>query len=103
MLPHYIWNDFNEVIEDLNYAGYSFDREWFGPHFEFRYPILGRVNYLGIDLELRQATEPWYVLGEEPASGATARYVDSSVERVQVLVSGLFSDRYILICDGRRV
>ena len=103
MLPHFIQRDFREVLDDLNRAGYTFGLEWFAPHFEFRYPVLGRVNCLGIDLELRQATEPWYVLGEEPAAGATARYVDSSVERLQVLAAGLFGDRYVVACNGRRV
>jgi uncharacterized protein (DUF2126 family)/transglutaminase-like putative cysteine protease len=103
MLPHFIGQDFATVLDDLNRAGYHFDAEWFAPHFEFRYPVLGRVNYAGIDLELRQATEPWYVLGEESGIGATARYVDSSVERLQVLVHNLWGDRYLVTCNGRRV
>jgi len=103
MLPHFIQRDFEDVLADLNRAGYGFERAWFAPHFEFRYPVLGRVNYVGIDLELRQATEPWYVLGEEPAAGATARYVDSSVERMQVKANGLSSERYVVTCNGRRV
>ncbi len=103
MLPHFIQRDFGEVLDDLGRAGYGFEFEWFAPHVEFRYPVLGRVNYIGIDLELRQATEPWYVLGEEPAAGATARYVDSSVERLQVSARGLYGDRYVVACNGRRV
>ena len=103
MLPHFIQRNFADVLDDLNRAGYAFEPEWFAPHFEFRYPALGRVNYVGLDLELRQATEPWYVLGEEQAAGATTRYVDSSVERLQVLVNGLFGDRYLVACNGRRV
>ncbi|HEV3334520.1 MAG TPA: transglutaminase family protein [Bryobacteraceae bacterium] len=103
MLPHFIRRDFADVLDDLNRAGYAFELDWFAPHVEFRYPVLGRVNYQGVDVELRQATEPWYVLGEEPAAGATARYVDSSVERLQVLVSGLFGDRHVVSCNGRRV
>jgi uncharacterized protein (DUF2126 family) len=103
MLPHFIQRDFADVLSDLNRAGYPFEMEWFAPHFEFRYPVLGRVNYLGVDVELRQATEPWYVLGEEPAAGATARYVDSSVERLQVAVNGLFGDRLVVACNGRRL
>ncbi len=103
MLPHFIQRDFADVLDDLNRAGYAFEQDWFAPHFEFRYPVLGRVNHQGIDLELRRATEPWYVLGEEPAAGATARYVDSSVERLQVLAAGLFGDRYVVSCNGRRV
>ena len=103
MLPHFIRRDFEDVLEDLGRAGFAFDPVWFAPHFEFRYPVLGRVNYAGIDLELRQATEPWYVLGEEPAGGGTARFVDSSVERLQVKVNGLAGDRYLVACNGRRV
>jgi uncharacterized protein (DUF2126 family) len=103
MLPHFIQRDFADVLDNLNRAGHALDLEWFAPHFEFRYPVFGRVNYVGVNLELRQATEPWYVLGEEPGIGATARYVDSSVERLQVLVNGLFGERYIVTCNARRV
>ncbi len=69
----YVSADFRDVLDDLRRAGYPFEHDWFAPHFEFRYPVYGRVNYDGIDIELRQAIEPWYVLGEEPAGGATAR------------------------------
>jgi uncharacterized protein (DUF2126 family) len=102
MLPHFVARDFREVLEDLNRAGYLFQAEWFAPHFEFRYPIFGRAHHAGTTLEIRQATEPWYVLGEEAAVGATARYVDSSVERVQVKVEGLTGQRYLVTCNGRR-
>ncbi len=103
MLPHFIRRDFEDVLEDLRGAGYGFDAAWFAPHFEFRYPALGRTHQAGIDIEIRQATEPWYVLGEEGSPGGTARYVDSSVERVQVKVEGLTSSRYTVTCNGRRL
>ncbi len=103
MLPHFVHRDLQDVMEELREAGYPFLAEWFAPHFEFRYPVFGRVNYLGVGIEIRQATEPWYVLGEEPAGGGTARFVDSSVERVQVKVSGMFGERYLVTCNGRRV
>ena len=103
MLPHFTSRDFDDVLDDLKRAGYPLEAEWFAPHFEFRYPALGRAYHAGVTLELRQATEPWYVLGEEGAAGAMARYVDSSVERVQVKVEGLTSSRHIVTCNGRRL
>jgi uncharacterized protein (DUF2126 family)/transglutaminase-like putative cysteine protease len=104
MLPHYIEQDFHSVLADLRASGgYAFDPAWYAPFTEFRYPVYGRVNYDGIEIELRQATEPWYVLGEEPAGGGTARYVDSSVERLQVKVKGMLTDRYIVTCNGQAV
>jgi len=103
MLPHFIAQDFAEVIEELNDAGYRFEQDWFAPHFEFRFPICGQVTHRGIHLELRQAIEPWHVLGEQPGGGGTVRYVDSSLERLQVKVKGLADSRHCLVCNGRRV
>ena len=94
MLPHFAGQDFRGVLRDLNHAGYEFEAEWFAPHFEFRYPVFGHAHHAGIDIEVRQATEPWYVLGEEGSPGGTARYVDSSVERLQIKVEGLVEGRY---------
>ncbi len=103
MLHHFIEQDLNDVMADLGRAGFYFDPAWYASQFQFRYPRIGQVNYLGVGIELRQAAEPWYVLGEEPGGGATARYVDSSVERVEVKVTGLNGDRYGIACNGRRV
>jgi uncharacterized protein (DUF2126 family) len=103
LLPHFVEHDFANVITDLNRAGYGLDRAWFAPHVEFRFPVYGRVCYDGIEIELRQAIEPWYVLGEEPGSSGTARYVDSSIERLQVRVRGLVGEKYVLACNGRRL
>ena len=103
LLPHFVWSDFSDVLSDLNRAGFAFDREWFKPHFEFRFPVIGNLQKDNIELELRSAIEPWYVLGDEPAGGGTVRFVDSSVERIQVLVSGLTGSRHVVTCNGRRV
>ncbi|MBI1374755.1 MAG: IMP dehydrogenase [Phycisphaera sp.] len=103
MLPHFVWKDFSEVIEDMRRAGYPLETAWFAPHFEFRFPVYGRIEHQGIEVELRQAIEPWLVLGEEPGAGGTARYVDSSVERLQVKVDNLTDSRHIVTCNGRRV
>ncbi len=103
MLPHYVWEDFRDVISELNDAGYPFESNWFLPFFEFRFPHYGNIVQRDIDLELRQALEPWHVLGEEQALGGTARYVDSSVERMQVKVRGMTGERHVVACNGRRV
>jgi uncharacterized protein (DUF2126 family)/transglutaminase-like putative cysteine protease len=103
MLPHFVADDFRDVMRDLQQSGYAFQPEWFAPHIEFRFPIYGSIAPRGIHLELRQALEPWYVLGEEPGGGGAVRYVDSSVERLQVKVTGMTQSRYFLTCNGRSV
>ena len=103
MLPHFVQEDFTSVIADLNNAGISMASDWFAPHLEFRFPFIGETTRQDVRLELRSAIEPWNVLGEEPGGGGTVRYVDSSVERVQVLVQGLSDTRHVLTCNGRRV
>ncbi len=101
MLPHFLWADFTKVIGDLKAAGLPIELEWFVPHFEFRFPRLGSIEAVGVELELRQALEPWHVLGEEGTPGGTARYVDDSLDRVQVRVRGQTGDRYVVTCNGR--
>jgi uncharacterized protein (DUF2126 family) len=103
MLPHFIEQDFADVIEECQIFGYPLKTEWFAPHLEFRFPFYGETTVKGVNLELRQAIEPWHVLGEEPGGGGTVRYVDSSVERVQVKVRGMIDTRHVLSCGGRRV
>jgi uncharacterized protein (DUF2126 family) len=103
MLPFHVWHDLADVIEDMNRAGYELDAAWFAPHFEFRFPLYGTVRFGALEIELRQALEPWHVLGEEGAVGGTVRYVDSSVERLQVTVRGLDEGRYLIGCNGWRV
>jgi uncharacterized protein (DUF2126 family) len=101
MLPYFLWLDFEDVLEELRRAGYGVDPAWFAPHFEFRFPVYGDIAVRGIHLGLRQALEPWHVLGEEGGAGGTARYVDSSVERAQVLVRGIAGERHVVTCNGR--
>jgi uncharacterized protein (DUF2126 family) len=100
LLPHFVEQDFADVLQELGSFGYRLRGEWFAPHFEFRFPKAGDFAVKGIELELRQALEPWHVLGEEGASGGTVRYVDSSLERMQVKLGGMAPDRYVLTCNG---
>ncbi|MEY2697848.1 MAG: hypothetical protein RL333_1986 [Pseudomonadota bacterium] len=103
MLPFYIESDLKEVVHELRLAGYPFDESWLQPFMEFRFPRHGTVAVEGIELSLRQAIEPWHVLGEEVSGGGTARYVDSSVERLEVRVEGLLSHRHEVLCNGRKI
>jgi uncharacterized protein (DUF2126 family) len=100
LLPYYVMQDLDAVLRDLRTAGYPVDASWFAPQAEFRFPLYGRVDYGGVGIELRQAIEPWYVLGEEPGAGGTARFVDSSVERLEVHVTGLVPERLSVACNG---
>jgi uncharacterized protein (DUF2126 family) len=101
MLPYFVWLDFEDVLEEMRGAGYEFSPEWFAPHFEFRFPLAGELNVRALHVTLRQALEPWNVLGEEGGAGGTVRYVDSSLERLQLLVTGATTDRFVVTCNGR--
>jgi len=89
------------VMAELNEGGFAFDSAWFAPHLSFRFPLIGEVAVQGINLSVRTALEPWHVMGEEGAPGGTARYVDSSLERMEVLVTGMNQSRYVITCNGQ--
>lgn len=101
LLPTFVWTDLQDVLAELEAAGYAFDPAWFAPHFEFRFPVVGDLQALGMELTLRNALEPWHVMGEEGAPGGTVRYVDSSLERIEVKVTGLNESRHVVTVNGR--
>jgi uncharacterized protein (DUF2126 family) len=103
MLPHFIAQDLDDVLSELRAFGYAFQADWFAPHLNFRFPRLGDLHVMGVDLELRMALEPWHVMGEEGTPGGATRFVDASLERIQVKVNGWVSDRHVLTCNGRAV
>ncbi len=100
LLEHYVKEDIKDIVEFLNNEGYAFEADWFDPFFEFRFPLYGMATVENFHLELRAAIEPWHVLGEESGSQGTSRYVDSSLERVQVKVSNFVPERYVLTCNS---
>jgi uncharacterized protein (DUF2126 family)/transglutaminase-like putative cysteine protease len=104
MLPDVVKRDFSDVLEHLCRSGYQIEEKWFASHFEFRFPKIGSIAGDGIELEFRRALEPWNVLAEETISGRTFRSVDSSLERLQVKISGATTgSRYVIACNGRKV
>ncbi len=100
MLPSFIAMDFEGVLDELGLMGYEMDRHWFDPHFEFRFPVIGDLAVQGMTLNLRNALEPWHVMGEEGAAGGNVRYVDSSLERLEIKVTGYVDQRYRITCNG---
>jgi uncharacterized protein (DUF2126 family) len=103
MLPHFVEQDFRDVVDDLNAFGFPLKHDWFAPHIEFRFPKYGDVTYCGVNLEIRHALEPWHVLGEQGHAGSAVRYVDSTLERLQIKAQGLTESRHIVACNGRRM
>ncbi|MEX8498433.1 MAG: DUF2126 domain-containing protein [Leptothrix ochracea] len=100
LLPTFIQMDFDDVMDEMNQSGYAFDKAWFAPHFEFRFPKVGEVTARGVHMTLRNALEPWHVMGEEGAAGTTVRYVDSSLERIEIKVTGLINPRHVVTVNG---
>ncbi|MBW8887661.1 MAG: transglutaminase family protein [Fibrobacteres bacterium] len=100
MLPHFLWRDFEDALGYLGRAGYDLRPEWYAPFLEFRFPRCGTLHLRDLTVEVRQAGEPWHVLGEEASGSGTARFVDSSLERVQVKVNGYASTRHAVTCNG---
>ncbi len=100
MLPSFVEQDFADVLAELSRAGHEFKPEWFAPHFEFRFPYIGEVQSAGVRLTLRSGLEPWHVMGEEGSPGGTVRYVDSSMERIEVRATGLNGNRHVVTVNG---
>jgi uncharacterized protein (DUF2126 family) len=101
LLPTFVKMDFDDVISEMRQAGFAFDPNWFAPHLEFRFPLVGQVQAMGVELSLRNALEPWHVMGEEGSAGGTVRYVDSSLERIEVRVTGLNESRHVVTVNGK--
>ncbi|MFM9924614.1 transglutaminase family protein [Variovorax sp. H27-G14] len=101
LLPTFVKMDFDDVISEMRQAGFAFDPDWFAPHLEFRFPLVGQMQAMGVELSLRNALEPWHVMGEEGSAGGTVRYVDSSLERIEVRVTGLNESRHVITVNGK--
>lgn len=100
LLPHFVIHDIADVAADLRAHGIGFETSWLDPFTEFRFPRIGTAVFDRVEIELRGAIEPWYTLGEESTATGMARYVDSSVERLQVRTVGADRQRHVVTCNG---
>jgi uncharacterized protein (DUF2126 family) len=100
LLPFWLWRDFEDVLATLETRGFPLPRDAYRPFLDLRCPVVGRMQAGDVVLEVRNALEPWHVLGEEPSGGGTSRYVDSSMERVEVRVDGLIAERHQVLVNG---
>ncbi len=100
MLPHFLWRDLEDVVEDHQRCGVPLQASWFRPFLDHRCPVLGELQIEDLSLELRAALEPWPALGDEPAGPVVARYVDSSLERLQLRLRGLTEGRHLVLVNN---
>ncbi len=87
MLPSVLWEDLEDICQELHAEGLPFERRWLRKAFETRFPILGRLPLRDGELIVRQALEPWPLLTVEGAASATSRMVDNSTDRVEISVA----------------
>jgi uncharacterized protein (DUF2126 family) len=100
LLPHYLWADFTDVLSHIEASGLRANPAWYRPFLDYRFPVAGTLEAANLSLEVRTALEPWSVLGEEPTGATVSRFVDSSLERVQVRVDGYTPGRHVVAVNG---
>lgn len=100
LLPYFLWRDLEDVLAHLARTGVALPVEAYRPFVELRCPLVGTLEIGDARVEVRNAIEPWHVLGEEATTTGTARYVDSSMERIELRSIGLDPERYVVAVNG---
>lgn len=100
LLPLWLGRDLGDVLAFLAARGLPLPAQAYQAFLDLRCPLVGRLQAGEVTLEVRNALEPWHVLGEEPGASGTSRYVDSSLERVEVRADGLVPERHALLVNG---
>ncbi|MDX2088117.1 MAG: transglutaminase family protein [Kofleriaceae bacterium] len=100
LLPYWLWRDLEDVLAHLAGHGVNLPADAFRPFVDLRCPLVGTLDVGGGVVEIRNAIEPWHVLGEEVTQTGTSRYVDSSMERLELRTLGLDPERYVVAVNG---
>ncbi|MGZ3422858.1 MAG: transglutaminase family protein [Polyangiales bacterium] len=100
LLPYWMWRDFEDVLAFLEGRELGLPADAYRPFLELRCPVVGTLRAGDVRLEVRNAIEPWNVLGEETTASGTSRYVDSSMERIEVRAEGLVAERHAVLVNG---
>jgi uncharacterized protein (DUF2126 family) len=101
LLPYWMWRDFEDILAFLESSGLPLPADAYRPFVDLRCPLVGNLDAGDVRLEVRNAIEPWHVLGEELGTSGTSRYVDSSMERIEIIADGLLPERHRVLVNGR--
>lgn len=100
-LPSGLWEDFSEVLAELSAGGFEMDEAVFRTIWGWRFPVMLELPE---GLVVRRALEDWPLLCETPLEGgATSRFVDTSMERIEFAATGKFARDHILRVNGREL
>ncbi len=103
-LPAFLLEDFKKIVRDLRQAGFPFSMELFEPIWEWRFPKMLSFAEGGAELTIRRALEGWPLLCETPLEGgSTSRFVDTSIDRLEIIGNAAFAERCRLFVQGREV
>jgi uncharacterized protein (DUF2126 family) len=103
-LPSGLWSDFEHILRDLKRDGFRLNPKVYRDIWDWRCPRLLDYHHASARLSVRKALEGWPLLCETPMEGgSTSRFVDTSMERLELLANDAFFERFRVFVQGREV
>lgn len=103
-LPSFIWADFEKVLRDLRKGGFKLPTTLFREIFDWRFPVMLHHTDGAATLTIRRGHEGWPLLCETPLEGgSTSRFVDTSIERLEFVVTREFAAHHKIFVQGREL
>ena len=97
-LPSILWQDLSQILSDLQAEQIPMDETVYRKIWEWKFPVL--LNLPG--LTIRKAHESWPLLCETPVDGGTtSRFVDTSMERIEIHGSAEFAKTHQVRINSR--